>query len=95
MAAYLIANVDVTDQQGYEEYVRLVPDTVEAYGGKYLVRAVQYNRLEGEWDPKRLVVIEFESVERAQQWYDSSEYKPAKDVRLRTAVSNLVIVDGV
>ena len=94
MAGYLIADVDVTDRKSYEEYVKLVPGTVEAFGGKYLVRAGPYDRLEGDWAPKRLVVIEFESVERARQWYDSTEYQPAKDIRLRTAISNLLIVDG-
>ncbi len=95
MAGYLIADVDVTDGQGYQEYVKAVPSSVEAFGGKYLVRAGPYDKLEGDWTPKRLVVIEFESAERAKEWYNSTEYGPARDIRFRTAVSNVLIVEGV
>ncbi len=95
MAGYLIADVDVTDGQGYQEYVKAVPASVEAFGGKYLVRAGPYDKLEGDWTPKRLVVIEFESAERAKEWYNSTEYEPARDIRFRTAVSNVLIVEGV
>ena len=94
MAGYLIADVEVTDPTGYEEYARLVPATVAHFGGKYLLRAASYEKLEGEWAPKRLVVIEFESAERAKEWYDSPEYAQAKLIRQKTAKSNLIIADG-
>ena len=94
MAGYLIAEVDITDPSGYQEYVRLVPPTVAQYGGKYLLRTASYEQLEGEWSPKRLVVIEFESAARAKEWYDSPEYADAKLIRQKTAKSNLIIADG-
>ena len=94
MAGYLIADVDVTDPLGYQEYARLVPPTVAQYGGKYLLRAASYEQLEGEWSPKRLVIIEFESAARAKEWYDSPEYADAKLIRQKTAESNLIIADG-
>ena len=67
MAGYVIANVDVKDQAGYEEYRKLVPATVAKYGGKYVVRGGAVEKLEGNWQPKRVVVLEFGSAEQARQ----------------------------
>ncbi len=94
MAGYVIANVDVKDAAGYEEYRRLVPATIQKYGGTYLVRGGPHEVLEGEWTPSRVVVLEFSSVEQAKRWYFSDEYRPAKAIRQRTAVSSVVIVEG-
>ena len=95
MAGYVIADVNVTNAVAYEEYRKLVPASIKKYGGKYLVRGGQHERLEGTWTPSRLVVIEFASVEQARRWYLSEEYRRAKEVRQRTALSNVVIVEGV
>lgn len=95
MAGYVIADVNVTNAVAYEEYRKLVPASIQKYGGKYLVRGGQHERLEGTWAPSRLVVIEFASVEQARRWYLSDEYRRAKEVRQRTALSNVVIVEGV
>ena len=62
MAAYLIVNVEVTDPIGYQEYVKTVPPTLAAYGGRYLVRGGRAESLEGSYVPKRVVVIEFENA---------------------------------
>ena len=94
MAGYVIAEVDVTDPQGFEEYRKLVPASIEKYGGRYVARGGQTETLEGQWQPKRLVILEFDSVERAKQWWASEEYREAKAVRQRTAISNLIIVEG-
>ncbi|MEK7806339.1 MAG: DUF1330 domain-containing protein [Chloroflexota bacterium] len=94
MAAYVIADVDVTDPAAYEEYRKLVPPTVAKYGGRYLVRGGPAKTVEGDWGPKRLVVLEFDSVERAKQWYNSEEYRPAKPMRHRAATTNMLIVQG-
>lgn len=94
MAAYVIAEIDVTDPVGYEEYRKLGPPTIAAYGGKFVVRGGKVEVLEGSWAPKRLVVIEFESVERAKEWWASQEYSAAKQVRQKTAVTNMIIVEG-
>ncbi|MEE9161876.1 MAG: DUF1330 domain-containing protein [Candidatus Neomarinimicrobiota bacterium] len=94
MAAYVIADVDVTDPEAYEEYRRLVPPIVAQYGGKYLVRAGRLEKFEGDWTPKRLVVLEFDSLERAKQWYESEEYKPVREIRFKAAISKLLIEEG-
>lgn len=95
MPGYVIADVEVTDPAAYEEYRKLVPASIQKYGGKYLVRGGQHETLEGTWMPSRLVVIEFASVEQARRWYLSDEYRRAKEVRQRTALSNVIIVEGV
>jgi uncharacterized protein (DUF1330 family) len=94
MAAYVIADIEVTDQVGYEEYRRLAGPALEAYGGRFLVRGGAIETLEGTWQPRRLILLEFESVDQARQWYHSPEYQEAKTIRERTARSNLVIVEG-
>ncbi len=82
MAAYLIVDIDVTDPGAYEEYRRLVPPLVAKYGGKYLVRGGAFETIEGDWTPKRLAVLEFESAERAKQFYNSADYEPVKQILL-------------
>lgn len=94
MAGYVIANVDVKDQAGYEEYRKLVPATVAKYGGKYVVRGGAVEKLEGAWQPKRVVVLEFASVEQARRWYTSEEYRPAKAMRQKAAITDVVVVEG-
>jgi uncharacterized protein (DUF1330 family) len=95
MAAYMIAEVEVVDPAGYEEYRAQVSATVAQFGGKYLVRGGACTNLEGEWSPKRLVVLEFESTARAREWWDSEQYRPVKAIRQRTARSKLLLVEGV
>jgi uncharacterized protein (DUF1330 family) len=94
MSAYVIAEVEVTDPQAYEEYRRLVPATVEKYGGRFLVRGGAIETLEGGWQPKRLVVLEFEGAEQARRWYESPEYGVAMPLRHKAANSRVVIVEG-
>jgi uncharacterized protein (DUF1330 family) len=94
MAAYVIATVEITDPQGFEEYRKMVPATVEKYGGKFIARGGNMETLEGDWQPKRLVIIEFDSLERAKQWWASEEYREAKILRQRTAKSELIVVEG-
>jgi uncharacterized protein (DUF1330 family) len=95
MAAYVIASVDVTDPAGFEEYRALVPATIERYGGRYLVRGGAHEVLEGAWRPHRLVVLEFPSMAAARRWYDSEEYRHPKTLRLRSARTDALLVDGV
>lgn len=94
MAAYVIVEIDVTDPVGYEEYRRLGPPTVAVYSGKFVVRGGKVEVLEGSWMPKRLVMLEFESVERAKKWWASKEYSVAKKIRQKTAVTKMVVVEG-
>ena len=95
MAAYVIVDIEVTNPEAYEEYRKQVPPLVAKYGGKYLTRGGEMEMLEGNWTPKRLVVIEFPSFQRAKEFYDSDEYRPVKEIRLNATNSNMVLVDGV
>ena len=95
MAAYVIAEVTITDPPGYDAYRQMVPATVAKYGGKFVVRGGHLEMLEGNWAPKRLVVIEFESAERAKQWWASEDYREAKALRQRTAQTNMIVIEGV
>lgn len=95
MAAYIIAEIEVTDAQTYEEYKQLVPASIAQYGGKYLARGGTTEVLEGEWIPKRVVILEFESLGRAKEWLNCSEYAPARRLRHKSAKSNMIVVDGV
>jgi uncharacterized protein (DUF1330 family) len=94
MPAYVIAEVTITDPQGFERYRQMVPPTVAHYGGRFVVRGGKTETLEGTWNPARLVVLEFDSVERARAWWASEEYREAKELRQRTARTNLLIVEG-
>ncbi len=95
MAAYVIVDVKITDPEIYEEYKKHTPAAVEAYGGKFLARGGRVISLEGDWDPERIVVLEFPSVERAQQWWESDLYTVAKEIRQRSATTRMIIVEGV
>jgi uncharacterized protein (DUF1330 family) len=95
MPAYLIANVNVHDAVAFEEYRRQVPATIAKQGGRYLVRGGRVERLEGTWNPTRLVVLEFPSMEQARRWYDSEDYRGPKALRMRCAMTDVVFVEGV
>ena len=94
MAAYVLVDIEVTDQETYDDYRRQVPPLVEKYGGKYLVRGGDLETLEGDWKPKRLIVLEFPSVANAKQFYDSEEYGPLKALRIKATNSKMVLVEG-
>jgi len=95
MAAYVIAEVNVTDPKLYEDYKKLVPATVEKYGGRFAVRGGALETKEGGWNPARLVVLEFSTMEQARKWYHSPEYAPALAIRLKAANAKVILVDGV
>ena len=95
MPAYVINDMVVTDPVLFEQYKKLSPPTVAQYGGRFLARGGHTDTLEGEWSPKRLVIIEFPSVAQARAWVDSPEYAPAKRLRQITTISNLIVVEGV
>jgi uncharacterized protein (DUF1330 family) len=94
MAGYIIAEVQVTDPERYEEYRRQVEGTIAAYSGKYLVRGGQAEALEGDAPRGRLVVLEFASFEQARAWYDSQEYAGPKALRQQTSTGRVILVDG-
>jgi uncharacterized protein (DUF1330 family) len=94
MAVYAVVNIRITDPDRYAEYREQAPPTIARYGGKYLARGGRVEVLEGEWDPQRLVILEFESMERFNEWYNSPEYTPLKQVRGEAAVSDFVVIEG-
>jgi uncharacterized protein (DUF1330 family) len=94
MPAYVIVNIDVTDPVRYEDYKRQAGPTVAAFGGKYVVRGGSAEVLEGSWVPRRIVVLEFPSMARARAWVNSPEYAPARQLRQATAVSDMILVEG-
>ena len=94
MPAYLISQIDVHDPVGYEGYRKLVGASLAKYGGKFVARGGRIDVLEGDWNPKRVVICEFESLERARQRYESPEYRPAMDIRHKTSDAKIIVVDG-
>jgi uncharacterized protein (DUF1330 family) len=95
MPAYIIVDIEITDPAGYEEYKKLAGATVEKYGGKYIVRGGAVETLEGDWEPKRIVVLEFESVQRAKEWLNCEAYREPRKMRHRTAKTKMIVVESV
>jgi uncharacterized protein (DUF1330 family) len=94
VAAYVIASVDVKDPARYEDYRKGVLPTITAYGGRFLARGGAVHRLEGDWAPKRLVIVEFPSVEQAKAWWNGREYADLKALRQATSEGSLVVIEG-
>jgi len=94
MPAYIIARVQVTDWERYRQYTDSTPETIARYGGKFIVRGGQIVTLEGEPENRRLVVIEFPSLERAQEFYHSPEYSKVKELRTGAAIGQFLAIDG-
>ena len=94
MAGYVIADVEVTDPEKFEVYRGQVGATIEQYGGRYIVRGGETETAEGAWNPRRLVVIEFETLARAREWYYSPEYAAPMKLRHESANTNVVFAEG-
>ncbi len=95
MPAYLIVETDITDPEQYEQYKAASPGAIAAHGGRFVVRGGETAVLEGDWSPKRLVVVEFEDLEAAKRFYDSPEYQAAMKLREGAASLNMVAVEGI
>jgi uncharacterized protein (DUF1330 family) len=95
MPAYLISTIEIPDPAAYEEYRKLVAPVLQKFGGKFLARGGKIDYLEGDWQPKRVVIVEFESLDKARAFSDSSEYAPAKAARHRASVSSVLVVEGI
>jgi uncharacterized protein (DUF1330 family) len=94
MAAYVLAEIEVTDPAGYEEYRKQVLAVVTQYGGKFIVRGGRIEALEGGWAPKRMVALEFPSMEQALKWYRSPEYAPLIRSRQKASKGRLIAIEG-
>ncbi len=94
MRAYVIIDIDVFDPLAYEEYKKAGAPTILAHGGKPLVRGGKTEVLEGNWQPKRMVMLEFKGMEEAKLWWNSAEYTKAKKLRHKAAQANVILVEG-
>ena len=95
MAAYLIANIEVLDPVMYDEYRKGVSATIAAHGGRYLTRGGAVEVLEGEFDVKRFVVVEFSNAAAIRKWYACPEYQPLLQLRQRSSKGTLMMVEGI
>jgi uncharacterized protein (DUF1330 family) len=94
-SAYVIANVEVTNPEQYEEYKKLSTIAMKAHGAEVCIRGGKVERLEGDWNPSRFVMLKFPSVEQAQAFYNSVEYQAAKKAREGAALMRMIVVEGV
>jgi uncharacterized protein (DUF1330 family) len=94
MPAYVIVETDITDPDRYDQYKAASPAAIAAGGGRFLVRGGELTVLEGDWQPSRLVVLEFEDLPAAQRWYESEAYQAAKKLREGAARLRVVAVEG-
>jgi uncharacterized protein (DUF1330 family) len=94
MSAYVILDIEVTDPVVYEEYKKQSTGAAAAFGGRFVVRGGKAEAWEGGWHPSRVVVLEFESVARAKEWYESELYRPARALREASARTRMVVVEG-
>ncbi len=95
MPAYVIVETDITDPERYEQYKAATPAAIAAGGGRFLVRGGEHVVLEGDWQPTRLVMLEFEDLAAAKRWYESELYQEAKELRAGAAHMRMVAVQGV
>jgi uncharacterized protein (DUF1330 family) len=94
MSAYVIVEVETTDPELMARYREAARPTVEQYGGRYIARGGTTVTLEGDWDPPRIVIMQFPSMEQARAWWHSDDYAAAKAMRQRAGRSRMLLVDG-
>ena len=95
MAAYVIADVDIADPETYKQYTAHTPDSIAAHGGRFIARGGRCEVLEGEWEPGRVVVIEFPSMDAALGWYRSDDYQELAKIRQAASTAKILVVEGV
>jgi uncharacterized protein (DUF1330 family) len=95
MSAYVIVEVSIQNHSEYEEYKKLTPAAIAAFNGRFVVRGGQTTTLEGDWNPERIVILEFPTIQRANEWWNSELYNKAKEIRQRAAKTKMIIVEGV
>lgn len=95
MAAYVIVEIEIHNQELYNSYTQLTPETIAKYDGKFVVRGGETTVLEGDWYPKRVVLLKFPNVARAEEWWNSKSYTKAREIRQKAARTNMIIVDGI
>ena len=95
MAAYVVGTLfEVNDPERFGEYASVASSTVEKYGGKFVMRGQNIEVGDGSWAPISMLVIEFESMARAKEWYNSPEYTAIKAGRTEATNSGLIFAEG-
>ena len=94
MASYLIAQINITNEEKYMEYVKMTSPLVKKHGGKFLIRGGKFEKVLGRWDYARTVVIEFPDYEDLTKWYNSDEYQPIKKIREDNSEGNVILIEG-
>jgi len=95
MTAYLMSDVSPRDAEAFEAYRTRAAESIALYGGRYVVRGGDVELLEGDWQPRAIVIVEFPSMEQARRWYRSPEYAAALTLRDKALSRNLILVDGI
>ncbi len=95
MPAYVILDLKIFDKEKLKEYKNVAPEIIKKFDGKIIVRGGQTNSVEGNWNPQRVVIIEFPTYEIANAWWNSDEYKKAIELRKKGADTNVLIIDGI
>ncbi len=95
MPAFVIVEIEIHDQELYKTYTQLTPPSIASFQGEFIVRGGETTILEGDWQPKRLVMLKFPSVEMANSWWHSEEYSKARKIRQQAATTRMIIVEGV
>lgn len=94
MSAYVCVEIEVHDPETYAEYIKVAPPSIAQYGGRYIVRGGRNETLEGDWSPRRFVILEFDSMEAAKAWWNSPEYAGPKAMRQRSAHTRMLLAEG-
>ena len=95
MLGYVIVNTEITDEEGYAEFTDRIVDVVATYGGKYLVRGGRTEYRYGDWQPGRVVVIEFAGFEQARAFADSPEFTELREIIDRSSRARMILAEGV
>ena len=95
MAAYLVVDIGISNATQFEEYKKLAPAAIAKYGGRYLIRGGAYEVLEGSWKPERVTIVEFDSMEKGKEFYNSPEYQTAIKARAGAANFKALLVQGI
>ncbi len=94
MPAYIVALIEVTDPTRYAEYVKATPAAIARFGGRFLARAGRTETLEGPEEKRRVIIIEFPSLDQAKAFYDSAEYQQVRELRRDAAIGTLILIEG-
>jgi uncharacterized protein (DUF1330 family) len=93
--AYVVVEVNESDREQYAKYREAAPPAIAAYDGRYLTRDGRLETFEGDWTPPRVVILEFPSLERAREWYESEQYRAARALREGAATLRMVAIEGI